>query len=120
MSIKNLLMLSNYSLFRDMGFLTWSPRFARMANGLTIAVLALALLGGLSGCGTSGTLPSDPGTEKSVVIKGSDTMVNLALAWAEAYMAAYPEINISVSGGGSGTGLTAIINGTVDIANASR
>lgn len=51
---------------------------------------------------------------------GSDTLVNLALAWAEAYMSAHPEVRISVTGGGSGTGITALINGTTDIANASR
>jgi phosphate transport system substrate-binding protein len=52
--------------------------------------------------------------------KGSDTLVNLALAWAETYMAQYPSVRISVTGGGSGTGIAALINGTVDIANASR
>jgi phosphate transport system substrate-binding protein len=52
--------------------------------------------------------------------KGSDTIVNLALAWAERYQAAHPEIRISVTGGGSGTGIASLINGTVDIANASR
>lgn len=52
--------------------------------------------------------------------KGSDTMVNLALAWAERYMAEHPDVRISVTGGGSGTGIAALINGTVDIANASR
>jgi len=52
--------------------------------------------------------------------RGSDTIVNLALAWAERYQELHPEVRISVSGGGSGVGLTALINGTVDIANASR
>jgi phosphate transport system substrate-binding protein len=52
--------------------------------------------------------------------KGSDTMVNLALAWAEEYQAKHPEIQISVTGGGSGTGIASLMNGTVDIANASR
>ncbi|MBE7553943.1 MAG: phosphate ABC transporter substrate-binding protein [Anaerolineales bacterium] len=52
--------------------------------------------------------------------KGSDTIVNLALAWAESYMAQYPRVRISVTGGGSGTGIAALINNTVDIANASR
>ncbi len=52
--------------------------------------------------------------------KGSDTIVNLALAWAEAYQRVEPRIQISVTGGGSGTGIAALINGTVDIANASR
>lgn len=52
--------------------------------------------------------------------KGSDTIVNLALAWAERYQAEHSEVRISVTGGGSGTGIASLINGTVDIANASR
>ena len=52
--------------------------------------------------------------------KGSDTIVNLALAWAEAYQSQHPNIRISVTGGGSGTGIASLINGTVDLANASR
>src|SRR5215208_5699586 len=52
--------------------------------------------------------------------KGSDTIVNLALAWAEKYQAEHPEVRISVTGGGSGTGMASLINKTVDIANASR
>jgi phosphate transport system substrate-binding protein len=52
--------------------------------------------------------------------KGSDTMVNLALAWAEDYQGVHPGVNVSVTGGGSGTGIAALINKTVDIANASR
>ena len=51
---------------------------------------------------------------------GSDTMVNLALAWAEAYAPQRPEVRLSVTGGGSGTGIAALVQGTVDIANASR
>ncbi len=52
--------------------------------------------------------------------KGSDTLVNVAQAWAEAYREINPEVAVAVSGGGSGTGIAAMINGTVDIANASR
>jgi len=52
--------------------------------------------------------------------KGSDTLVNVAQAWAEAYPKVNPDIAVAVSGGGSGTGIAAMINGTVDIANASR
>jgi len=52
--------------------------------------------------------------------KGSDTIVNLALAWAEQYQADHADVRISVTGGGSGTGIAALVNGTVDIANASR
>ncbi len=47
-------------------------------------------------------------------------MVNLALAWAEAYRTVKPDVDIAVTGGGSGTGIAALVNGTVDIANASR
>ncbi|MGB5254138.1 MAG: PstS family phosphate ABC transporter substrate-binding protein, partial [Sedimenticolaceae bacterium] len=52
--------------------------------------------------------------------KGSDTLVNVAQAWAEAYQTVNPDVAVAVSGGGSGTGIAAMINGTVDIANASR
>jgi phosphate transport system substrate-binding protein len=52
--------------------------------------------------------------------KGSDTIVNLALAWAERYQSEHKDVQISVTGGGTGTGLAALANGTVDIANASR
>jgi len=52
--------------------------------------------------------------------KGSDTIVNLALAWAEYYQDMNSHVWISVTGGGSGTGIAALINNTVDIANASR
>ena len=52
--------------------------------------------------------------------KGSDTLVNVAQAWAEEYQNVAPDVAIAVSGGGSGTGIAAMINGTVDIANASR
>ncbi|MGI9334929.1 MAG: phosphate ABC transporter substrate-binding protein, partial [Gammaproteobacteria bacterium] len=52
--------------------------------------------------------------------KGSDTLVNVAPAWAEAYSKKNADVAVAVSGGGSGTGIAAMINGTVDIANASR
>ena len=56
----------------------------------------------------------------SIQNKGSDTIVNLALAWAEQYQLDHPEVRISVTGGGTGTGIASLLNGTVDIANASR
>jgi phosphate transport system substrate-binding protein len=59
--------------------------------------------------------------EKSVVsVKGSDTMVNLSQKWAEVYMQNNPNASIQVTGGGSGTGVAALLNGTTNIANASR
>ncbi len=57
---------------------------------------------------------------QSITIKGSDTMVNLASAWAEEYMLENPKVSISVDGGGSGTGIAALISGTTQIASASR
>ncbi len=85
---------------------------------LTILVLSL-----LVACArTSTVLPSTSQAEKVTTIqnKGSDTIVNLALAWAERYQHLHPNVRIAVTGGGSGTGIAALINGTVDIANASR
>jgi phosphate transport system substrate-binding protein len=56
----------------------------------------------------------------SIQIRGSDTIVNLSQAWAEEFMKENPDASIAVTGGGSGTGIAALINGTTDIANASR
>ncbi|MCX7983727.1 MAG: PstS family phosphate ABC transporter substrate-binding protein [Bacteroidetes bacterium] len=56
----------------------------------------------------------------SIQIKGSDTMVNLAQAWAEEFMKENPEISIAVTGGGSGTGISSLISNTCDIAEVSR
>lgn len=52
--------------------------------------------------------------------KGSDTLVNVAQAWAEEYQKIKPDVAIAVTGGGTGTGIAALLNNTVDIANASR
>jgi len=82
-------------------------------------VVLLALLPLLAACGaTSSGAVTAPAT--GIQNKGSDTMVNLALAWAEAYGRIRPELQVAVTGGGSGTGIAALINGTVDMANASR
>lgn len=57
---------------------------------------------------------------ENILIKGSDTEVNLALALAETYMSTDPDVSIAVTGGGSGAGIAALINGKTSIANASR
>ena len=92
-----------------------------MKNILYIITLLLFIL--LSGCiqGTEST-PEIIATPQITSIEnlGSDTMVNLALAWAENYLGLHPNVEISVTGGGSGTGIAALVNGTIDIANASR
>jgi phosphate transport system substrate-binding protein len=73
-------------------------------------------------CAMALSLSGTPGYSADSVIqnKGSDTLVNVAQAWAEAYQKVNPSVSVAVSGGGSGTGIASLINGTVDIANASR
>ncbi len=84
-------------------------------------LLALVFALPLAGCAPSaGGRAASAAPSAAIENKGSDTMVNLALAWAEAYQARHPEIGISVTGGGSGTGIAALLNGTADLANASR
>jgi phosphate transport system substrate-binding protein len=84
-----------------------------------LLLLFMAVL--LAACKAGPQNPGSPATGSTYIQnKGSDTMVNLALAWAERYQAEHPEVSLSVTGGGSGTGIAALVNGTVDIANASR
>ncbi|MDF1544972.1 MAG: substrate-binding domain-containing protein, partial [bacterium] len=56
----------------------------------------------------------------AITIKGSDTLVRLGQRWAEEYMKTNPGTVIQVSGGGSGTGIAALLNGTTDVCEASR
>jgi phosphate transport system substrate-binding protein len=80
-----------------------------MKNYLRIT-LALAVLG---------TAPVAHAA-RGVTLKGSDTMVILGQRWAERYMGSHSGEIIQVTGGGSGTGIAALINGTTDICQASR
>lgn len=84
--------------------------------------LLLVLSALLLNCGGARRDENQNSRPDEIVIEnmGSDTMVNLALAWAEEYMRLHPDVRLSVTGGGSGTGIAAMINGTVDLANASR
>jgi phosphate transport system substrate-binding protein len=56
----------------------------------------------------------------TITIKGSDTLVRLGQRWAEEYMKHNPDAVIQVSGGGSGTGIAALLNGATDVCQASR
>jgi phosphate transport system substrate-binding protein len=85
-----------------------------------ISTLCLTILLLLGACAPATPQPDGQPLAAYIQNKGSDTIVNLALAWAERYQTIKPEVRISVTGGGSGTGLAALINGTVDLANASR
>lgn len=82
--------------------------------------LSILLMVFISGCTSQSNSGEDQQKSAYIENKGSDTIVNLALAWAEAYQKIEPSVRISVTGGGSGTGITSLINKTVDIANASR
>ena len=85
----------------------------------TVAVAATLVLSGC-GKGGDGANGGSGGTKKTVANIGSDTMVNLAAAWAEAYGAVDKNTLIEVNGGGSGVGVKGLINGTADLANSSR
>jgi phosphate transport system substrate-binding protein len=75
----------------------------------------------ISACGPASSAETASNSSASYIEnKGSDTIVNLALAWAEKYQTEHSDVRISVTGGGSGTGIASLINKTVDIANASR
>jgi phosphate transport system substrate-binding protein len=87
---------------------------------LLAAALILIIFSGCNDTAESTKSNQNKNQTQTIVNKGSDTLVNLALAWAEKYHELHPEVEISVTGGGSGTGIAALINKTVDIANASR
>jgi phosphate transport system substrate-binding protein len=96
------------------------PFFFKLSTAATAAALALTLL--QTGCGKSDTSGGggDAAKKQTIQNKGSDTMVNLAQAWAEEYKKVAPDVDVEVSGGGSGVGIAALQKGTIDIANASR
>ena len=95
------------------------PILLKFSTAATGAAIVLSLL--QTGCGKSQTSGGgDAPTRQTIQNKGSDTMVNLAQAWAEEYHKVAPEVDVEVSGGGSGVGIAALERGTVDIANASR
>ncbi len=98
----------------------------RLSGMVLTASLAAAALGctrteaakATSGAGEGGA--AAPADKQSLTIKGSDTMVILGQRWAEDYMKANPGTTVQVTGGGSGTGIAALINGTTDICESSR
>ncbi|MCY3017694.1 MAG: phosphate ABC transporter substrate-binding protein [Planctomycetota bacterium] len=89
---------------------------------MTHALVAAPVLLALAGCGQSvGNGQQSGGAKaKTVTIKGSDTMVILCGRWAEIYMHHNPGVKVQVTGGGTGVGVAALINGGTDICAASR
>lgn len=83
-------------------------RWQRMSTAVVIGWAALA------------AVAAADDLQGSIQIKGSDTMVNLCQAWAEVFMAKHPRVTVAVTGGGSGTGIAALLGGTCDLAASSR
>jgi len=96
--------------------------------GLAVMMLVGAL--SLAGCAAeeepvapeTGTGTEEPAAELegTIDVQGSDTMLNIGTAWSEAFMDENPGVEVSIQGGGSGTGIAALLNGTVDFAHSSR
>jgi phosphate transport system substrate-binding protein len=86
------------------------------ATSAAVRLIAGALM--IAGCASPKQAAAPAQT--TIQVKGSDTMVNVAQAWAEAYKEVAPQVEVEVSGGGSGVGIAALEKGTVDIANSSR
>ena len=100
-----------------------APHHRAPSKTFVLGLAALLVALGLLACGRPGAdgAGGDGGNQRVVLQnKGSDTLVNVAQAWAEAYREIDPNVAVAVSGGGSGTGISSLINGTVDLANSSR
>jgi phosphate transport system substrate-binding protein len=92
----------------------------RSGNAMRAGMVVVLVLGLMLGsCRRSRSESGETGNA-TIQNKGSDTMVNVAQAWAEEYRKVDPGTEVEVSGGGSGVGIAALIRGTIDIANASR
>lgn len=97
----------------------------KLAVALMVAALALVALSGCPKQQTAEQMPPGepvPGPEPTtkIVQIGSTTVLPIAEKWREAFNQTHPNVEIAVSGGGSGTGIEALIAGTCDIANSSR
>ena len=86
--------------------------FFRRFSSVSRTVVWLLAVAFFSGCSED--------TGSAVRVEGSDTMVNVAQAWAEQYHHGHPHISVQVLGGGSGVGIASLIDGNCDLANCSR
>jgi phosphate transport system substrate-binding protein len=87
---------------------------------IRLPLLAFAAALVAAACGGSGGSQTAKPARTVIQNKGSDTMVNVAQVWAEEYRKVAPDVEVEVSGGGSGVGIAALMKGAVDVANASR
>lgn len=100
-------------------------KIGNFLRSLALVGLGLGLLAGCQPAGNSGSGGTAPASGKSgakqrIQNRGSDTLIEIAQAWSEAYSAVNKDVSVEVSGGGSGVGITGLITGTVELANSSR
>jgi phosphate transport system substrate-binding protein len=86
-------------------------------SAINIFLIALLLF---TGCQKKNDEQKEENQVTTIQVKGSDTLVNVAQAWAEQYKKVTPAVDVEVSGGGSGVGIAALLKGTIDVATASR
>jgi phosphate transport system substrate-binding protein len=95
-----------------------------MKSTLILSTLTLTAAIALTGCGKKdggdASSPASATNKKTIANVGSDTMLQLGMAWSEAYKKVEPNVNVEVNGGGSGVGIAGLINGSVELANSSR
>ena len=89
----------------------WTARGGRCGVWTPVGLLGLLVWVGCGSGHRAGTV---------LLNRGSDTMINVAQAWAEEYATVAPDVSVEVAGGGSGVGIAALIDGTVEMANSSR
>lgn len=123
-----ILLLSEFKEIRESLFVErslfaggWQEMMGRIGFSASSFLAVIVLFGLLLGTGGFGQFGQQvEAREGFIEIRGSDTQVNLVASLAEVYMEINPEAMISVTGGGSGTGIAALINNQIDLANSSR
>ena len=95
-------------------------RLITFGSGPRVGTLLLVSVIACSPASSHGGAGAGPASKAVIRITGSDTMVNLLQAWAEHYTRVQPAVSVQIAGGGSGVGIAGLIEGTLDIAAASR
>jgi phosphate transport system substrate-binding protein len=95
-------------------------RWGVVGRGICTGVVAVLMMGAVVGCGRPGGRTGGEARQQEIRQIGSTTVLPLAEKWHREFNKDHPEVSISVSGGGSGTGIKALIAGTAEIANSSR
>ncbi|MHC1598032.1 MAG: phosphate ABC transporter substrate-binding protein [Candidatus Methanofastidiosia archaeon] len=91
-----------------------------MKKGIIVLIIGTLFVSLITGCITGGEDTNEDGLYGTLSLAGSTTVQPIASAASEEFMALHPNVIITIQGGGSGTGITQVAQGTVDIGNASR